>query len=282
MHGVNYRNYQAAFEKMRGKKEGLIPASELLEKESVSIRQPHPETLKRKTTKEQLREVGDLTRAASGFMFAVCVCGLRVKVPPNFKKPKLTCPRCKRDIDIPVEALAAMTVMTGTATAAAGGQDVTGKVSVHLYQVSFVKALESICLAGGFNYQKQGDVYFIFRPQKRLDPTASSMEMRIFKLEFADMDKIQEVLTALPDMRMIKIHEPSKTIVVEDTPENIAKVESLVRFWDTRPKQVMIEAKILENRGDERVFELWEQVLTITRPESLAYKKAQLKLKEYE
>jgi tetratricopeptide (TPR) repeat protein len=45
---------------------------------------------------------------------------------------------------------------------------------------------------------------------------------------------------------------------------------------------ILSEAKILENRGDERVFDLWEQVLTITRPESLAYKKAQLKLKEYE
>jgi len=47
-------------------------------------------------------------------------------------------------------------------------------------------------------------------------------------------------------------------------------------------ENILSEAKILENRGDERVFELWEKVLTITRPESLAYKKAQLKLKEYE
>lgn len=45
---------------------------------------------------------------------------------------------------------------------------------------------------------------------------------------------------------------------------------------------ILNEAKILENRGDERVFDLWETVLTITRPESLSYKRAQLKLKEYE
>jgi pSer/pThr/pTyr-binding forkhead associated (FHA) protein/tetratricopeptide (TPR) repeat protein len=45
---------------------------------------------------------------------------------------------------------------------------------------------------------------------------------------------------------------------------------------------ILSEAKILENRGDGRVFDLWEKVLTITRPESLSYKKAQLKLKEYE
>jgi len=47
-------------------------------------------------------------------------------------------------------------------------------------------------------------------------------------------------------------------------------------------ENILSEAKILENRGDQHVFDLWEKVLTITRPESLAYKKAQLKLKEYE
>jgi hypothetical protein len=46
--------------------------------------------------------------------------------------------------------------------------------------------------------------------------------------------------------------------------------------------EILAEARNLENRGDERVFDLWEKVLTITRPASLPYKKAQLKLKEYE
>jgi heat shock protein HtpX len=128
MGGVNYRMYQSAFEKIRGSKESLIPGGELLEKENVRIRKPHPETLKEKTTREQLREIGDLTRAANGFMFAVCVCGLKVKVPPNFKKSKVACPRCKRDIEIPIDTLVAMNMMAATTAAAAKGQDVTGKV----------------------------------------------------------------------------------------------------------------------------------------------------------
>ena len=142
-------------------------------------------------------------------------------------------------------------------------KDVSGKVSVYLFQVDFDQALTSICQAGGFSFQKQGKVYFVFKPKKEAETKVSNLEMRIFKLQYADMNKIEEVLGAIPDIRMIKLHEPSRTIVVEDTPENIAKVETLVRFWDTPPKQVLIEAKILEiSLTDDMSLGVdWEKVL---------------------
>jgi type IV pilus secretin PilQ/predicted competence protein len=142
-------------------------------------------------------------------------------------------------------------------------QNVSGEVSVHLYQVPFDKALTAICRAGGFRYHKPGDVYYVFKPKEPEEPEAERLKMRLFKLEYADVGKIQEVLQAIPGMRMIKIHEPSKTVVMEDTPENIEKVESLIRFWDTKPKQVMIEAKILEIfLTDDMVLGVnWEQIL---------------------
>lgn len=142
-------------------------------------------------------------------------------------------------------------------------RDVSGDVSVHLYRVSLDKALDSICRAGGFSYYKQGDVYFVYKPKVELEPMASRLKMEIFKIEYADMDKIQEVLTAIPNIRLIKIHEPTKTIIVEDTPENIAKIETLIRYWDARPKQVLIEAKILEITltDDMSLGVNWEKVL---------------------
>lgn len=127
-------------------------------------------------------------------------------------------------------------------------KDVSGEVSVHLYQVTFDSALQAICRAGGFSYLKKENIYYVFKPkadeENKSDP--KKLELKIFKLEYADMNKIQGVLDAIPGIRMVKIHAPSKSIIVEDTPENIAKIETLIRFWDTRPKQVLIEAKILE------------------------------------
>jgi type II secretory pathway component GspD/PulD (secretin) len=124
--------------------------------------------------------------------------------------------------------------------------EVSGKISVHLYQVTLEKALHAITLAGGFSYHKHGDVYYVYKPKKAKDPQIDRLEMRIFQLKYADVDKVQEVLGGLPGIRMLKFHEPSKTIIIEDTPENINKVERIIAHWDAMPKQVMIEARILE------------------------------------
>ncbi len=124
--------------------------------------------------------------------------------------------------------------------------EVTGNVSVHLYDRTLSQALDAITLAGGFSYTRHGDLYYFFKPKGERDPQAKRLKMRIFRLRYAEVDKVQEILDAIPGMRMIKIHEPSKTLIVEDTPENIAKIETMLSYWDAKPKQVMIEAKILQ------------------------------------
>jgi len=157
-------------------------------------------------------------------------------------------------------------------------KEVSGEVSVYLYRVSLERALNSICQAGGFSYNKQGNVYFVYKPKVEPEPLASRQKMVIFKIEYADMDKIQEVLTAIPNIRMIKIHEPTKTVIVEDTPENIARVETLIRYWDTKPKQVLIEAQILEvTLTDDMALGVdWEKVLGDVRIGTAGFSRAVL------
>jgi len=142
-------------------------------------------------------------------------------------------------------------------------QDVSGNISVHLYNVTLKKALDAITRAGGFSYHKNRGLYYVYKPKEPRDPEAERLYMRIFKLKYADIDKVQEILEAIPGMRTIKIHEPSKTIIVEDTPQNIAKVRNLLAHWDKRPKQVMIEAKILEVEltDDMALGVNWEKIL---------------------
>jgi hypothetical protein len=48
------------------------------------------------------------------YLLIPCACGVRIKVPPKFKRNSLKCPRCGRDHEVP-EAVAAI-----TAAAAAG------------------------------------------------------------------------------------------------------------------------------------------------------------------
>ena len=164
------------------------------------------------------------------------------------------------DVDIR-EALSALAMERQINIAAA--QNVSGKISVHLYNVPLDKALDAIMLAGGFSYHKNSDLYYVYKPKGTKDPMNERLEMRIYKLRYASLDKVQAVLTGFPNMRTLNIHEPSRTIIVEDIPENIEKIDTIISYWDRAPKQVMIEAKILEiSLTDDMSFGInWNDIL---------------------
>ena len=142
------------------------------------------------------------------------------------------------------DALSALAIKQAINIATA--TEVSGKISVHLYQVDLEKALHAITLAGGYSYHKYGDIYYVYKPKEAKDPQTDRLQIRIFKLKYAEVGRIQEILSSIPGIRTLKFHEPSKTILVEDIPENITKIETIINYWDTMPKQVMIEARILE------------------------------------
>jgi type IV pilus secretin PilQ/predicted competence protein len=142
--------------------------------------------------------------------------------------------------------------------------EVVGTISIHLYRVSLEEALTAITLAGGCRYKKFGDLYFVYKSQtENADLPIEGVQMRVYKLKYVNVDKVQEILESIPGMRMIKIHQATNTIVVEDVPENLAKVERILRSWDAQPKQVVIEAKILEVEltDDMTLGVQWDKVL---------------------
>lgn len=142
--------------------------------------------------------------------------------------------------------------------------EVNGKISIHLYQVSLEEALDAITLAGGCRYKKLGDLYYVYKGGGgQAERPLEGLKMRIYKLKYVEVDKVQEILEAIPGMRMIKFHRPTNTIVVEDIPANIAKVETILRSWDVQPKQVVIEAKIVEIEltDDMSLGVQWDKIL---------------------
>ena len=49
--------------------------------------------------------------------------------------------------------------------------EVTGKISVHLNQLTLDEALLAISMAGGFTYKKQEDLYYVYKPNGFPIPT---------------------------------------------------------------------------------------------------------------
>ena len=99
-HGASFKQYSDAFTEVTHNKT-VVPVAALSTKEDVALRQASAEAAKKDRAEKQMRQVGDIMRRVNQFIFLTCVCGLKMKIPPNFKGNKVECPRCHKNLDIP-------------------------------------------------------------------------------------------------------------------------------------------------------------------------------------
>lgn len=95
-HGASYKDYTTAFAAAHGRSSSF-PKTMLTDNDKIELRPANPTAAgEPQTIWQRLHESGDLARAAKGFTFVTCTCGLKIKVPPQFKKTQFACPRCKK------------------------------------------------------------------------------------------------------------------------------------------------------------------------------------------
>jgi heat shock protein HtpX len=99
-HGASFKDYSDAFTKVTHGKT-VVPVAALGKKEDVALRRAGPEEIKDDRIGKQMRQVGDIMRRVNQFIFLTCACGLKLKIPPNFRGDSVKCPRCHRSLDIP-------------------------------------------------------------------------------------------------------------------------------------------------------------------------------------
>ncbi len=99
MSGASYAEYNKAFQLVRESRSSIIPISEVPVAGSVPIRAASPEVRDEKPLEEQIQR----TRETSGLMWQLhdyrtidCDCGVRLRIPPNFKNVDVKCPHCGR------------------------------------------------------------------------------------------------------------------------------------------------------------------------------------------
>ncbi len=150
-------------------------------------------------------------------------------------------------------------------------EGVTGKISVNLYDVQLDDAIRSIANSAGYELEKRGSNYFIIeRDDVGKYADNGTTRVQAFRLRYVKAENVSTILenqisrygsiTALPDRNVV---------VVKDTPEFLQRIEAIIASVDYRPKQVLIEARILEITLDEseaygiewaRIFESGEGV----------------------
>ena len=102
--GASYRDYSNAYSNITGQRT-IVPPSATYAGKGCNKRSCC-KTEKQQKTEKQIHQVGDLMRKVNGFIFLTCLCGLNLKIPPNFSRPSrhlspLSAERCKfRKIDM--------------------------------------------------------------------------------------------------------------------------------------------------------------------------------------
>ena len=98
-HGASFKDYSDSFSRITNAKT-VVPTTAFT-KEDIALRQADEKAKKKQRLDKQTHDVGDLMRKLNGFVFLTCLCGLKLKVPPNYGHKKIACPRCRRELDLP-------------------------------------------------------------------------------------------------------------------------------------------------------------------------------------
>lgn len=121
--------------------------------------------------------------------------------------------------------------------------EVKGKITISLKDVTIAEALDAILSANGYNYSHKGSILYI-TPGGTEGAQVVTEPITLKYIKAADAQNlVRKVLSSKGD---IKVDEISNMLVVTDYSVNIEKLKELLKGVDQPPRQVLIEAKIVD------------------------------------
>jgi type IV pilus assembly protein PilQ len=154
------------------------------------------------------------------------------------------------------------------------GDEVTGKVTVHLENVSYEEAMKLIVESKGYAYVKDARVVKV---KSRDALETEPIEVKIFTLNYAKADDVKKTLEPVMSKQgRLQVDARSNTIIVSDTPSSLAQVVPLIERLDTQTPQVMIEAKFVETTKNPKkdLGINWSETLLEHEVSATAYRPA--------
>ena len=131
--------------------------------------------------------------------------------------------------------------------------DVSATVSFSLYDVPLTAAIESIASAAGFAVERRNGAYFIVEREEVGNFAASDLtEVRAFPIQYTNPATVQNSLQPyLSEYGQITAVPERNLLMIEDMPPFLRRMSVLIDEIDRTPRQILIEAKILEITLDD-------------------------------
>ncbi len=132
-------------------------------------------------------------------------------------------------------------------------KDVQAQVNITLKDVPWQTALENILNTNELTYRKQDNIIRVMTLETiKKEESIVPLETKIITLNFAKTDVIKTSLSKMLSARgSIEVNIPTNSLIINDSPEVLAKLEEVANKLDVRTPQVMIEAVIMSVKGTD-------------------------------
>lgn len=152
-------------------------------------------------------------------------------------------------------------------------RDVVASVTANLYSVTFYEALDAILNVNGYGYIEKGNFIYVYPAAEiqRIKDAQRQIVSRVVTLNYLNANDaalfVQPLLSSVGDIRTngdvgefnLPEDRPtgneefalSSTLVIYDYPEHVDEIIALLEQLDTRPAQVLVEARILQTQLTE-------------------------------
>jgi type II secretory pathway component GspD/PulD (secretin) len=116
------------------------------------------------------------------------------------------------------------------------------RISIHLKNTPFDEALNIVVRAAGLGYERIGNSILVGDPERLA--TQTGLTARAYTLSHADAIEVQKSLTSVIDG--LNAYASGNQVIARGTPSQLDQVEQLLAQIDLKPRQVSIEARLIE------------------------------------
>lgn len=159
------------------------------------------------------------------------------------------------------QVLAVLAQKSGVNIVTSNGIDAV--ISITLSDVPFEEALTAILSVANYTWVQRNNIILVtsLADANNLPPDVQGRQIQVFDLDFASATAVAEAVTNfLTPIGKVSVSRSDTSdnrltrelVIVEDVPESVARIAAYIRQVDCPPRQVLIEAHVLQvNLEDE-------------------------------
>ena len=161
--GAGFADYESAFRKLRGSSEKCLGARSLTDKAKVRTRKPSVEKETKEQVIERAREAAEIVDRMAEYLMIACVCGVRIKLPPEWKRPSISCPRCGVDHKVPHAEPGGVPAGAGKSEESTASHEASTDGAGTVRKATSEQAGAEVAAEGPMRYVRQGTGWEAFK-----------------------------------------------------------------------------------------------------------------------